>query len=117
MALVPILFLVLARVSWPNIGMRHRSRKAPTEYKCLIGPKAHQSWTHDLTHQIWVHGGTLMYPPTYVYTLKNPSKRTYNIMNILKKEKPGLLRASSRSERAAQNVHTPLCGERWVGRV
>ena len=56
MALVPILFLVnpivLAHVSWPNIGMGHSSRKAPTEvqepYWAKGPPKAHQSRTHNL---------------------------------------------------------------------
>ena len=40
--------LLLARVSWPGIGMGHSSRKAPKEHKSLIGPNAHQSWTHDM---------------------------------------------------------------------
>ena len=43
MALVPILFLVLARVSGPSIGVGLSSQKAPTVHKSLIGPKAHQS--------------------------------------------------------------------------
>ena len=29
----------------------------------IIRPTAHQSWTHMLTHQIWVLA-VLMYPPT-----------------------------------------------------
>ena len=55
----------LARVSWPDIGIGHSSRKAPTEHTRLIGPLVHQSLTHVLTHQIWVHGGTLKYSPTH----------------------------------------------------
>ena len=60
---VPILFLVLARVSGTSIGVRLSSQKAPTVHKSLKKPKAHQSWTHVLTHQIWVLA-VLMYPKT-----------------------------------------------------
>ena len=56
MALVPILFLVLARVSGPDIGIGHtaeqKSANGAQEPNWAIGP--HQSWTHVLTHQIWV---------------------------------------------------------------
>ena len=44
--LIPI---VLACMSWPNIGMGHSSRKAPTEVRepnWAKGPTGPQSWTH-----------------------------------------------------------------------
>ena len=53
-ALKSILSLLLARVSMPDISIGLSGQKAPTVHKSLIGRLAQQSWTHVLTHQIWV---------------------------------------------------------------
>ena len=87
MALVPILFLVLARVSGPNIGLGLNGRKAPTVHNTRIGPKAQHFWTHVLTHKIWALA-LLMYPPTYgQLTLERVAKIGRNEKYKLKVDK------------------------------
>ena len=69
MAVEPILSLLLARVSGPDIGVGLSSRKARTVVRLSSDGQESNSpgaGPSVLTHQIWVLSvvGTLMYPPT-----------------------------------------------------